>query len=74
MFKTTILVESETRQLLRKVGRKEQAYDALIRELIAKCEKCEKESMLSGSGLGVPTSDPATRQSDETCESKGTGE
>jgi hypothetical protein len=34
MRKTTVLVEIDTRELLRKIGRKEQTYDQLIRELI----------------------------------------
>jgi hypothetical protein len=42
MTKTTILVETETRQLLRKIGRKEQTYDALINELAARPQTCEK--------------------------------
>jgi predicted Zn-ribbon and HTH transcriptional regulator len=42
MSKTTILIESETRQLLRRVGRKEQTYDMLIRELVVRPNTCEK--------------------------------
>ena len=34
MSKTTILVESETRERLRQIGRKNQTYDQLINELI----------------------------------------
>lgn len=34
MSKTSILIETETRQLLRRIGRKEQTYDQLINELI----------------------------------------
>ena len=60
MHKTTIVLEKETRQLLQKVGRKEQTYDMLIRELVVKphvCSKCSKIMKdLSGSGLA-----PATR-------------
>ena len=61
LSKSTILIESETRQLLRKVGRKEQTYDMLIRELVVKphvCSRCGEtiEEDLSGSGLA-----PATR-------------
>jgi len=70
MPKTTILLEMETRQLLRKVGRKEQTYDMLIKELVAKCEKCEKEKELSGSGHGFPTG-TAARQTQYVRESKG---
>jgi hypothetical protein len=60
--KTTIVLEKETRQLLQKVGRKEQTYDMLIRELVVKphiCEKCGKtiEYSMPGSGLA-----PAPRQ------------
>lgn len=36
MSKTTILVETATRRLLKQLGRKEQTYDALINELICK--------------------------------------
>ena len=34
MSKTTILVESETRERLREIGKKNQTYDDLIKELI----------------------------------------
>lgn len=34
MTKTTILVESTTRERLRQLGRKNQTYDELINELI----------------------------------------
>ena len=34
MSKTTILIESTTRELLRQIGRKNQTYDQLINELI----------------------------------------
>ena len=34
MSKPSILIETETRQLLRRIGRKEQTYDQLINELI----------------------------------------
>lgn len=33
-YKTTIVVENETRDLLKEVGKKQQTYDALIRELL----------------------------------------
>ncbi|MDN5845897.1 MAG: hypothetical protein L0H53_06440 [Candidatus Nitrosocosmicus sp.] len=33
-YKSTILVTKETRLLLSKIGRKEQTYDQIIRELI----------------------------------------
>ena len=33
-MKTTIIIEKETREHLRNVGRKNQTYDDLIRELI----------------------------------------
>lgn len=42
MSKTTILVETDTRQLLRRIGRKEQTYDALIKELVVTREEHEK--------------------------------
>lgn len=34
MSKTTILVEKSTRDSLRRLGRKDQTYDQLLRELI----------------------------------------
>lgn len=46
MPKTTILLEAETRQLLQKVGRKEQTYDMLIRELVAIAKEREKKGGL----------------------------
>jgi hypothetical protein len=47
---TTVQMRMGTRQLLRKIGRKEQTYDDLINELVARqelvrpqtCEKCGK--------------------------------
>ncbi|MGC1134462.1 MAG: hypothetical protein WA941_16660 [Nitrososphaeraceae archaeon] len=33
-YKTTIVVENETRNLLKEVGKKQQTYDQLIRELL----------------------------------------
>jgi hypothetical protein len=45
MSKTTILVESETRERLRRIGRKNQTYDQLINELIK-----TKGSTSQGSG------------------------
>jgi hypothetical protein len=46
MPKTTIVLETETRQLLQKVGRKEQTYDMLIRELVARAKECDKKGGL----------------------------
>jgi hypothetical protein len=34
MGKTTILLQGTTRELLRKIGRKDQTYDQIINELI----------------------------------------
>ena len=36
MSKTTILIETKTRQQLKEIGRKGQTYDQVLRELIAK--------------------------------------
>lgn len=36
MSKTTILIETKTRQQLKEIGRKGQTYDEVLRELIAK--------------------------------------
>ncbi|ALI34769.1 hypothetical protein NMY3_00557 [Candidatus Nitrosocosmicus oleophilus] len=33
-YKSTILVDKETRSMLSKIGRKNQSYDQIIRELI----------------------------------------
>ena len=33
-YKTTIVIENETRNLLKEVGKKQQTYDQLIRELL----------------------------------------
>jgi hypothetical protein len=73
MPKTTILLETETRQLLRKIGRKEQTYDDLIRELAVKHNTCPKcgdiiKEELSGRGLApatrrTPTKNTQTEQS-----------
>jgi hypothetical protein len=44
MSKTTILVESETRERLRRIGRKNQTYDQLINELIkGKRSACQED-------------------------------
>lgn len=51
---TTIQLGMETRQLLRKIGRKEQTYDALIKELIAMREKCEEKEDLPAVELRPP--------------------
>jgi effector-binding domain-containing protein len=42
-MKTTIVIEDSTRDLLRHVGRKEQTYDQVIKELI-------KRSFKNGNG------------------------
>jgi hypothetical protein len=33
-MRTTILIETETRELLREIGKKNQTYDQLINELV----------------------------------------
>jgi hypothetical protein len=67
---TTIAIQKETRQLLQRHARKNQTYDEYLRELVAKCEKCEKESQLSDSGNGLPTGS-AVRQHLDILKSKG---
>jgi len=67
MSKSTILIERETRQLLRKIGRKEQTYDDLINELVARCEKED----LSGSGFETPAARQIVKLYAESNESKG---
>jgi hypothetical protein len=46
--KSTILLKKETRLLLSKIGRKEQTYDQLIRELILSKNKLDKIEDKSG--------------------------
>ena len=46
MSKTTILVESDTRERLRKIGRKNQTYDQLINELIKAKRSTSQEDLL----------------------------
>ena len=46
--KTSIIVENSTRNELRRIGRKEQTYDEVIKELIAIKQKLE---------LGIKKSD-----------------
>ena len=53
---TTIQIGKETRQILRKVGRKEQTYDDLLRELVVRpniCEKCGEAIKENPSGYGI---------------------
>jgi predicted Zn-ribbon and HTH transcriptional regulator len=53
---TTIQIGKETRQLLRKVGRKEQTYDDLLRELVVRpntCERCGEAMIEDPSGYGI---------------------
>ena len=45
---STILLKKETRLLLSKIGRKEQTYDQLIRELILSKNKLDKLEDKSG--------------------------
>ena len=47
MSKTTILVESRTREKLRHIGRKNQTYDELINELI-ETKISDRDSLESG--------------------------
>lgn len=55
MSKSTILLKTETRQLLRRIGRKEQTYDDVINELVAIREECEqKTKMGESSGQEAP--------------------
>jgi hypothetical protein len=63
MSKTTVLVETDTRELLRRIGRKEQTYDQLIRELIderMKSKYSQRRTSEDLSGYGNET--PTTRQ------------
>jgi hypothetical protein len=55
---TTIQIGVETRQLLRKKGRKEQTYDMLIRELIAKNNEYEKIGKSVGHDVPSATAAP----------------
>ena len=52
--KTSIIVEDSTRNELRRIGRKEQTYDQVIKELIAIKQKLElriKKSDTLSNGL-----------------------
>jgi hypothetical protein len=56
--KSTILLKKETRELLSKIGRKEQTYDQLIRELIQsknKLDSLESRSAVLDSGESTTT-------------------
>jgi hypothetical protein len=58
MSKTTILVETKTRELLKQIGRKNQTYDQLIVELIkAKSSQdpldCRLANLPSSGDLGA---------------------
>jgi hypothetical protein len=57
MTKTTILIESETRRLLKRVGRKEQTYDELLNELAGERMKrmIKENEDLFGSGIDTPS-------------------
>lgn len=57
MSKTTILIESETRKLLKRLGRKEQTYDELLKELVGERMKSmiRENQDLSGYGIETPT-------------------
>lgn len=55
MSKTTILIESETRKLLKRVGRKEQTYDELLRELVGEKMKSMIIENEDSSGHGIET-------------------
>jgi hypothetical protein len=53
MSKTTILIESTTREKLREIGRKCQTYDKLINELI----DTKKRSLLDSEGWSLRSSE-----------------
>ena len=67
---TTIAIQKETRRLLQEHAKKSQTYDEFIRELVVKCEKCEKESQMSGSNHGLETLS-AARQDLDALKAKG---
>jgi hypothetical protein len=52
MAKPTLLLESETRQLLRRRAKKEQTYDDFIRELIAIYDRCKNQKETGNSWYG----------------------
>lgn len=47
MTKTTILIESETRDKLRHIGRKMETYDDILNKLIRMYERHEREKRLA---------------------------
>ena len=48
MMRTSILIQTNTRDELRRIGRKEQTYDQVIRELIISKNKLDKLEDKSG--------------------------
>jgi hypothetical protein len=62
LTRTTILLESETRQLLRREGRKEQTYDDLINELVAERRdcKCKRREVWMRTGTHYQTHEQST--------------
>lgn len=53
MSKTTILIESTTRERLREIGRKSQTYDKLINDLI----DTKKRNLLDRKGWSLRSSE-----------------
>ena len=51
MPKTTILVENETREKLKQIGRKNQTYDDVINELVSSKIKKDSFDMLSPNSI-----------------------
>ena len=46
-MRTTIILKQETREQLRKIGRKEQTYDDIVNELIKKTKESLNVSALN---------------------------
>lgn len=61
--KTSIIVESSTRNELRKIGRKEQTYDQLIKELI-EIKQNLRYRIKNSDSLEYQSSNPSSSESD----------
>ena len=61
--KTSIIVENSTRNELRKIGRKEQTYDQLIKELI-EIKQNLRYRIKNSDSLAYQSSRPSSSESD----------
>ena len=61
--KTSIIVENRTRNELRRIGRKEQTYDQLIKELI-EIKQTLRYGIKNSDSLDYQSSKPSSSESD----------